>query len=146
MWFSGADWLSRQTPCICMLSKKPYSLAEKVCNRRRHHSRQNMTAKCRRLATDATGCLAASRRVALGVWRLATDATGCLVASRRVALGVWRLATDTTGCLAASHRAALGVWRLATRCLQSFVAYNRPLSAPVATVAMRELEYNLQLF
>ena len=39
-----------------------YSPAQKVCNRRRHHSRQKMTAKSRRLATDATGCLAASRQ------------------------------------------------------------------------------------
>ena len=72
-----------------------YSPAQKVCNRRQHHSRQKMMAKSRRLLMP------------LGVWQLATDATGCLAASRRVALGVWRLAA-----------------MLATRCLQSFVAYN----------------------
>ena len=49
-----------------------YSPAQKVCNRRRHQSRQKMTSKCRRLATDGTWCSAASHWAALGVWRLAT--------------------------------------------------------------------------
>ena len=53
-----------------------YSPAQKVCNHRRHHSCQKMTAKCRRLATDGSSRPAAPKppRAVDGVWCLAVIA------------------------------------------------------------------------
>ena len=76
LFYNGVYWFGHKIKLdihYLLLFFECYSPAQKVCNHRRHHSRQKMTAKSRRLATDATGCLAASH------WRLkppgGTDAT-----------------------------------------------------------------------